>query len=60
MVEIEGFEPSTSCMPCMRSSQLSYIPVSQQTDYVIAAFGHYPPLAEAKLSALLYNQDLIC
>jgi hypothetical protein len=26
-VEIGGFEPPTSCMPCKRSSQLSYIPM---------------------------------
>ena len=25
-VEIMGFEPMTSCMPCKRSSQLSYTP----------------------------------
>ncbi len=25
-VEIIGFEPMTSCMPCKRSSQLSYTP----------------------------------
>ena len=25
-VEIIGVEPTTSCMPCKRSSQLSYIP----------------------------------
>ncbi len=24
-----GFEPTTSCMPCKRSSQLSYIPVKK-------------------------------
>jgi hypothetical protein len=28
MVEIRGLEPRTSCMPCKRSSQLSYIPMS--------------------------------
>ena len=26
LVEIRGLEPRTSCMPCKRSSQLSYIP----------------------------------
>ena len=26
-VEKMGFEPTTSCMPCKRSSQLSYIPL---------------------------------
>ena len=26
VVEIRGFEPRTSCMPCKRSSQLSYTP----------------------------------
>ncbi len=26
-VEKMGLEPTTSCMPCKRSSQLSYIPV---------------------------------
>ncbi len=26
VVEIIGFEPMTSCMPCKRSSQLSYTP----------------------------------
>jgi|GEM_PF-82108 acylphosphatase len=26
-VEIIGFEPMTSCMPCKRSSQLSYTPI---------------------------------
>ncbi len=26
VVEIRGLEPRTSCMPCKRSSQLSYIP----------------------------------
>ncbi len=26
MVEVRGFEPLTSCMPCKRSSQLSYTP----------------------------------
>ena len=28
VVEIIGFEPMTSCMPCKRSSQLSYTPIS--------------------------------
>jgi hypothetical protein len=28
LVEKMGFEPTTSCMPCKRSSQLSYIPMS--------------------------------
>ena len=27
LVEIRGFEPRTSCMPCKRSSQLSYTPI---------------------------------
>lgn len=27
-VEKMGVEPTTSCMPCKRSSQLSYIPVA--------------------------------
>lgn len=27
MVEIVGVEPTTSCMPCKRSSQLSYTPI---------------------------------
>jgi hypothetical protein len=27
VVEIIGFEPMTSCMPCKRSSQLSYTPI---------------------------------
>jgi hypothetical protein len=27
LVELQGFEPWTSCMPCKRSSQLSYSPV---------------------------------
>ena len=26
LVEIVGVEPTTSCMPCKRSSQLSYTP----------------------------------
>jgi hypothetical protein len=26
-VEKMGLEPTTSCMPCKRSSQLSYIPI---------------------------------
>ena len=26
LVEQEGFEPSTSCMPCKRSGQMSYCP----------------------------------
>ena len=26
-VELEGFEPSTSCMPCKRSAELSYSPM---------------------------------
>ena len=26
-VEKMGVEPTTSCMPCKRSSQLSYIPI---------------------------------
>ncbi len=34
MVEIRGLEPRTSCMPCKRSSQLSYIPMSRErTNY---------------------------
>jgi hypothetical protein len=28
-VEVDGVEPTTSCMPCKRSSQLSYTPVSK-------------------------------
>jgi len=27
VVELEGFEPSTSCMPCKRSAELSYSPM---------------------------------
>lgn len=27
LVELEGFEPSTPCMPCKCSSQLSYTPI---------------------------------
>ena len=27
VVELRGFEPRTSCMPCKRSSQLSYSPI---------------------------------
>ena len=30
-VELGGFEPPTSCMPCKRSSQLSYSPVRRAT-----------------------------
>jgi hypothetical protein len=26
LVEVDGVEPTTSCMPCKRSSQLSYTP----------------------------------
>ena len=29
-VEIIGFEPMTSCMPCKRSSQLSYTPILEE------------------------------
>ena len=29
MVELKGLEPSTSCMPCKRSSQLSYNPTTE-------------------------------
>jgi hypothetical protein len=28
LVEKMGVEPTTSCMPCKRSSQLSYIPIA--------------------------------
>ena len=30
VVEIIGFEPMTSCMPCKRSSQLSYTPIIEE------------------------------
>ncbi len=32
-VEVVGFEPMTSCMPCKRSSQLSYTPVFSVSKY---------------------------
>lgn len=34
MVEIQGLEPWTSCMPCKRSSQLSYIPLRLKQFYL--------------------------
>jgi hypothetical protein len=35
LVEMGGLEPPTSCMPCKRSGQLSYIPMPDRL-YVIA------------------------
>ena len=32
LVEIVGVEPTTSCMPCKRSSQLSYTPKSLNSE----------------------------
>ena len=29
LVELRGLEPLTSCMPCKRSSQLSYSPIKR-------------------------------
>ncbi len=29
-VELMGLEPTTSCMPCKRSSQLSYSPAKRE------------------------------
>lgn len=31
LVGMTGLEPATSCTPCMRSSQLSYIPTKNGT-----------------------------
>lgn len=31
-VEVRGFEPLASCMPCKRSSQLSYTPGAISTE----------------------------
>lgn len=35
MVELWGLEPQTSCMPCKRSSQLSYSPKICQANFVV-------------------------
>ena len=34
-VEIIGFEPMTSCMPCKRSSQLSYTPEGRKYTHAL-------------------------
>ena len=39
-VEVVGFEPMTSCMPCKRSSQLSYTPVFSVSKYK-SSWGNY-------------------
>ncbi len=38
LVEIIGVEPMTSCMPCKRSSQLSYTPMISKSAAKITVF----------------------
>ncbi len=56
-VEKMGFEPTTSCMPCKRSSQLSYIPSLWRANIVIFTYAIQlllKPITEFYFQSLIF------
>ena len=65
VVEVDGFEPTTSCMPCKRSSQLSYTPISatEEAPVFVGAningFSHFAKFMATQIFLIDYILSLI-